>query len=93
MLMTSSFLFYLQFEDPYLYPTKHWRYCEFLKQDVTSSSPGQQIYLQSYLNLLNMRQVTTSKGANLKFSFNLQAVRDEDVQIKVIMTALGHEIE
>jgi hypothetical protein len=77
---------YLEIEDPYKKPRKTWRFCHFSDDadDASSSNDESIIYIQSYLSILNLREVTgPSKKSGLSFKLRLESVRDEDTELKV----------
>ena len=75
---------FLEIEDPYKLPMKAWRFCKF-SQAAEARPPEALTFIQSYLNILKVSQVTGESGdGGLLFKLALQCVRDEDVGLKVM---------
>ena len=72
---------FLEIEDPYKLPMKTWRFCKF---SAAAAGPEAFTFIQSYLNILTLRQVTGETGEGLLFKLTLRCVRDEDVALKVM---------
>ncbi|XP_059098471.1 mucin-2-like [Tigriopus californicus] len=75
---------YLEILDPYKIPKKAWRFCQFdsLSQ---KSLDGVFIYVQSFLGIIHLRQVTgRSSRSGLKFKIQVELSEDRDTALKVI---------
>lgn len=70
---------FLEIVDPYKVPRKTWRFCKFSPNGEEISST----FIQSYLNILKVRQVTGNHGSGLLFKLEIFSVRDEDTALKV----------
>ena len=70
---------FLEIVDPYKVPWKTWRLCKFSPDGEDTSWT----FIQSYLNILKVRQVTGNRGSGLFFKLEIVSVRDEDTALKV----------
>lgn len=76
---------FLEIDDPYKLPKKAWRFCRFSAAAAADGHPETLTFVQSYLNILKLRQVTGEGGDDgLLFKLRLQCVRDQDVALKVM---------
>lgn len=72
-----------QILDPYKIPKAPWRFCHFdsLSQQ---SLDGVFIYVQSFLGILHLRQVTgQGQRSGLKFKIQVELSEDRDTALKV----------
>ena len=77
-----------QIEDPYIDPRKTWRICH-LPADKMSLHYDQSVFIQSFLGILNLKQVTGSgiSSTPLLFQLPVFSVADHDTEVKVVQLA------
>ncbi len=76
---------FVQFEDPYSRPVKTWKFCRFTDEvgSAEADVDVDVVILQSFLNTLNVLQVTGAGPSGMKFSMQVKSLPDEDIIQKV----------